>query len=103
MTRAVAEWSSDNHDAAIPPRVKLRIFDRQHGQCARCTARLYPGRFQFDHAVSLINGGTHSEGNLQVLCDLCHKQKTRSDVAQKSKSYRVRAKSVGIRLRNRPS
>lgn len=95
MPRSVPLWSSDNHDAAIPARVRVRLFEAAGGRCAACQRKLGPGdKWQADHIVPLISGGMHSEANLQVLCDWCHKGKTRKDVAVKSKSARVRANHV---------
>lgn len=95
MPRSTPLWSSDNHDAAIPPRVRVRLFQAAGGKCAGCGRKLGPGdRWDADHIVPLILGGAHSEANLQVLCGWCHKEKSREDVALKSKSARVRANHV---------
>jgi len=95
MPRSVPLWSSDNHDAAIPARVRVRLFEAAGGRCAACQRKLGPGdKWQADHIVPLISGGMHSEANLQVLCDWCHKAKSREDVAIKSKSARIRANHV---------
>jgi 5-methylcytosine-specific restriction protein A len=98
MTRAVPEWIADHDDQAIPPRVRLRVWDQFDGRCALCVRRLFPSdKWQCDHIVALVNGGEHRERNLRLLCDWCHKEKTASDVAQKSKDRRKRAKHVGIK------
>jgi len=96
--RSVPAWSSDNQDAAIPPRVKLRIYERDGGRCQQCARKVGAGAepFAFDHIVALINGGKHAESNLQLLCQHCHKAKTGEDVAIKSKTAKVRAKHLGI-------
>jgi 5-methylcytosine-specific restriction endonuclease McrA len=98
MSRSVAEWIGANDDQAIPARVKVRIFDLFNGRCAICdlpiTGKL---RAAYDHAVALINGGQNRESNLQLLCVPCHAGKTKADVAQKSKNYRVRSKHAGIK------
>lgn len=97
MPRSPDTWSSENHDAKIPPRVRLRVFDRAGGCCEICGRKLGPAdKWQADHIIALINGGAHSEANLRVACDWCHKGKTREDVAEKSKTARVRAKHLGI-------
>ena len=85
-------------DEAIPPRVKLRVFDRCTGQCQVCThairGKLLPA---YDHIVALINQGQHRETNLQLLCVPCHALKTRQDVAEKSEIYSKRLKAAGIK------
>jgi 5-methylcytosine-specific restriction protein A len=97
MTRAVDEWIATNDDQAIPARVKVRVFDRAGGRCATCTLTIV-GRLRpaYDHAIALVNGGSHRESNLQLLCVPCHAVKTRADVAEKSTTYRKRAKHIGV-------
>jgi 5-methylcytosine-specific restriction protein A len=50
----------------------------------------------YDHITALCNGGRNAESNLQVLCSLCHGQKTGADVAEKSRVARKRAKFLGV-------
>ena len=103
MSRAVEEWIGKTDDAAIPARVRIRVFERFHGRCGECKRKLHPGdKWDMDHDIALINGGEHREFNLHPLCNWCHKIKTRQDVAIKSKTYRIRAKHLGIRPQ-RPS
>ncbi len=95
MSRELPEWRGQNDNTAIPTRVKDRISIRQEGKCAICSRK--PLRPAFDHILALINGGKNCEPNLQMLCvSPCHRDKTKVDVAQKSKNYRVRAKHLGI-------
>jgi 5-methylcytosine-specific restriction enzyme A len=101
MSRPVAYWVATRDDAPIPPRVRLRVFERHDGRCACCGRKILAGeRWECDHTVALINGGTHSEGNLQPLLTAHHREKTKADVALKSKVSRVRAKHVGIKRRS---
>lgn len=98
MARSPALWIGKTDDQAIPPRVRLRVFEAAGGRCQCCGRKLGPGdKWQADHIIALINGGAHSEANLQCLCDWCHKAKTREDVAEKSKSARIRQRQAGIR------
>lgn len=99
MSRATAEWIGKNDDSAVPPRVKLRLFDKVHGFCqGPCGRYVGDGKpFHADHIVALINGGENRESNLQILCDWCHADKTKIDVAEKSATYKRRAKHLGIR------
>lgn len=102
MTRALPEWVATHDDQTIPPRVRLRIFDRANGFCVLCTRRIGGSvRAQYDHIVALVNGGRHAEGNLQLVCHTCHKAKTAEDVAEKSKTYVRKAKHVGVRKKKR--
>jgi 5-methylcytosine-specific restriction enzyme A len=100
--RNVEEWIGKTDDQAIPPRVRLRVFERTSGNCAECTRRLQPGGWACDHIVALVNGGQHRESNLRALCnEPCHSSKTAQDVAEKSKVRRKRAKHVGIKRSGR--
>lgn len=102
MSRAVEEWIAKSDDASIPPRVKLRVFDRCRGGCQHCGNKIQGGlRPQYDHIKALVNGGEHREFNLQLLCVPCHTSKTLLDVAEKAGMYRKRLKAVGIKKRKR--
>lgn len=96
MTRAVEEWIATHDDQAIPPRVKVRIFEKYEGKCAKTGVKLRPGHFQYDHIVALVNGGEHRESNLQPLCTEAHAAKTRADVKIKSKVARIKKKHLGL-------
>jgi 5-methylcytosine-specific restriction protein A len=98
LSRSLPEWIAKHDDEAIPPRVKLRIFERCNGICKACTlairGKLLPA---YDHITALVNGGEHRESNLQLLCVPCHAVKTRQDVAEKAQTYSKRLKAVGIK------
>lgn len=50
--------------------------------CERCAERgLVTLGTQSDHFVALINGGADTMANRQLLCDDCHREKTREDMA----------------------
>lgn len=101
--RSVPEWIGATPDTAIPPRVRLRVFERAGRRCEECSRPLLAGdKWQADHVLALINGGENREGNLRCICDWCHKAKTASDVAEKSRTYRRRLKDAGIRETKRP-
>jgi 5-methylcytosine-specific restriction enzyme A len=104
MTRTVEEWIGATPDTRVPPRVRLRVFYRDSGICqCGCGQLIRAGqRWQTDHTIALINGGENRERNLRTLLVKHHAAKTREDVAQKSKDYRVRAKHNGVELRRGP-
>lgn len=96
--RSTDLWIGKTDDSAIPPRVRLRVYERARGHCQNCTREIRPGDgFQADHVIAIINGGRNSEDNLQCLCEWCHKEKTAVDVAEKSKVYQIRAKHLGLK------
>lgn len=100
--QTVPEWIAKNDNEAIPPRVKLRIFQKFNKRCAGCTL-LIVGKLrpEYDHVSALINGGQHRESNIQLLCSACHKVKTRTDIAEKSDAYRKQLNAAGIRKPSR--
>lgn len=102
MSRSVAEWIGKDDDTAIPPRVKIRVFDKHDGKCAHCGRSIY-GRLLacFDHIIALINGGQNRESNLQLLCSECHAGKTGQDAHTKSVTYKKRIKHLGLKSKRR--
>lgn len=102
MSRSVPEWRGKDENTSIPPRVKVRVFDRHGGKCAHCGRSIY-GRLLacFDHIVALINGGENKESNLQLLCSECHTGKTKQDSHEKSVIYKKRLRHLGIKPKRR--
>lgn len=97
MSRSVPEWIGASDDAAIPPRVRLRVFEAHGGRCHISGRKITPAdKWECDHVVALINGGEHREANLAPALADKHREKTAEDVAVKSKVARVRAKHLGI-------
>lgn len=91
------EWIGATDDARIPPRVRLRVFERFGGVCQLTDRKIMPGdEWDCDHAVALINGGEHRESNLQPVLRAAHRRKTADDVAAKAKADRVRKKHLGL-------
>ena len=96
--RTTDEWRGATPDTAIPNRVRLRVWDACEGRCAICARKLRaPDRWDLDHKVALVNGGEHREGNLQVACAWCHREKTAADVAEKARTAAIRKRHLGIR------
>lgn len=94
--RSVPTWQGSSPDAAIPTRVKLRVWERCGGRCGLTGVKIMPGQaYEFDHITALALGGRHAEDNLHVVLATAHKEKTKRDVAMKSKADRVRAKHIG--------
>ena len=98
MARSLPEWIGSGPDAAIPPRVRLRIFDRYDGRCQCCGREILAGeKWDCEDEIAIINGGERRESNLRPFLHEHHKAKTRADVAIKSKTYRTRARHLGIK------
>jgi 5-methylcytosine-specific restriction protein A len=95
-SRSVPEWVANHPDQAIPPRVKLRIWEREEGRCHLTRRKIRPGEaYDFEHVIALTCGGEHRERNIALALREVHREKTAEDVALKSKLARVRAKHIG--------
>ncbi len=68
-TRSLPERA---HREAIPREVRLAVFERDGGCCARCGARF---ELQYDHVIPLALGGATTLENLQILCAPCNGRK----------------------------
>lgn len=102
MARAVPEWIGKTADSAIPDRVKNRVMKRENDTCYLSGRKIRPGDpIDWDHRIALIlwtgEGHGNRESNIFPVIRKAHKEKTKLDVAAKSKSDRVRKKHLGIR------
>lgn len=98
MSRSLPEWRGKHDDSPVPPRVRLRIFERHAGICYLSGRKIRPGEdWDLDHIVAIINGGSNSELNLAPVLIDPHKVKTKEDVAEKSRVARKRKSFLGIK------
>lgn len=96
MARTVPEWIGKTDDSAIPPRVRLRVFEAHNGICHVSKRKIRAGEaWDCDHVLALCNGGENREANLAPALKEFHREKTRADVALKAKTARVKAKHNG--------
>jgi hypothetical protein len=82
--------------------VRLRIFLKWDGRCqCGCNRLIRPGEaWECEDTIALINGGERRESNLKPWLKGHQKEKTASDVAEKSMVYRKAAKHRGIRKKS---
>lgn len=99
MPRALPEWIAKTPDSAVPPRVRLRVFQRYDGCCqCGCGRKIRPGEaWDCEDTIAIINGGERRESNLKPWLNEHHPKKTAQDVAEKSRVYRKAAKHAGIK------
>ncbi len=83
-------------------RTKLIVWNRCSGNCERCTAKLYPGKYQFHHVIEATMSGSSEVANCQCICVACHSEITADRAPVIAKSNRQRAKHIGARSK-RPS
>ena len=81
----------------FPASVRKDAWERCKGRCEGCTAKLFPGKFQFDHIKPDGLGGDPTLENCQVLCSACHGPKTHEqDRPLMQKADNMRAKHFGL-------
>ena len=56
----------------IPDKVRLFVWQRDKGQCVKCGSR---ERLEFDHIIPVVEGGSSTERNIQLLCEPCNRSK----------------------------
>lgn len=68
-----------------------RIWLREQGRCYLCGRRLRIGvdKYQIEHPEALCLGGSDDDADLRVVCDECHKAKTKQDLADKARRDRI--------------
>lgn len=97
MSRSVAPWVGKTDDAAIPPRVRVRVFERCGGRCHRCHRKIGPAdTWIIEHLIALENGGQHAEENFGLTCGWCKPAKDAEDAALKKHGTQVRYRHLGI-------
>lgn len=95
--RKVKEWIGSSPDTAVPPRVRLRVFEAHGGRCYLSGRKIQAGEvWDIEHKVALSLGGENRENNLAPALRQAHMQKTKDDRAQLAKDERVRKKHLGI-------
>lgn len=78
-------------------KVRKQAIERANGKCESkaCGAVLKPREAEVDHILPCELGGEPILANAQVLCRVCHKEKTANDVRRIRKSDRSRDKDSG--------
>ena len=98
MSRAVTEWIAKHDDEAVPPRVRARIFLRENGICSISGRKIGPAdQWDLEHRIALCNGGEHREFNLFPALRDKHREKTKEDVAIKSKIAKIQNRHLGLK------
>ena len=99
MPRVVTEWHGVSASSDLPPRVKLRILERDGWCCTGPCHRRFDEKLrpQFDHRPPLILGGQNRESQIFAVCAECHSIRTRLDVAAKAKTAKLQRSRAGIK------
>jgi 5-methylcytosine-specific restriction enzyme A len=95
--RSTEEWIGSSPDAKVPPRVRLRIFNRCNGVCYLSKRTIRAGEaWELEHKIALCNGGEHREFNMAPALVEPHKVKTKADREEKKIIDRKRKKHLGL-------
>ena len=76
-------------------KVRQAAIERAAGHCEKCRAVLKPREAEVDHILPDILGGEPVLANAQVLCRICHAEKSADDIRRTRKADRQRDKASG--------
>lgn len=79
----------------FPRKVRQAALNRAAGHCDKCKAVLKPREGEVDHILPDVLGGEPVLANAQVLCRVCHAEKTADDIRRIRKADRARDKASG--------
>ena len=82
-------------------KVKREALKRANGHCEKCKAVLKIREGEVDHILPDVLGGEPVIANAQVLCRICHAEKTADDIRRTRRADRQRDKHSGA-MRNKP-
>lgn len=100
MPRSVAEWIGSSPDAAVPDRVRLRIFRNADGVCHISGRQLAPGeKWEVEHVIPLWAGGEHRESNLRPALVAAHKEKTAAEATARARADQAARRHLGLTTR----
>lgn len=101
--RSIEEWCGSTPDSPIPPRVRLRVFERFDGICQITKRKIRAGdAWAIDHIVPLADGGSHCETNLVPVLEIAHRQKTSAENTERAKIRKIKAKHSGVHASRNP-
>ena len=97
MARNLPEWIGKSDDTPVPPRVRLRVFERYNGICQLSKRKILIGEeWHCHHVVGLEEKGENRESNLVPALVEPHKRENARQQAVKKTVNRIRKKHIGI-------
>jgi len=68
---------SDSKRHRIPEKVRIEVWRRDGGKCARCESRV---NLEYDHIVPISKGGSNTARNIELLCEKHNRSKSNNVV-----------------------
>jgi hypothetical protein len=75
FARALGHRPPQPNRETIPSSVRRAIWQRDRGRCTQCGSK---ERLEFDHIIPLARGGSNTERNIELLCEICNRRKSDS-------------------------
>lgn len=73
LYRSDSNSEPSNHRERIPEQVRIEVWRRDDGKCARCGSR---EKLEYDHIVPVSKGGSNTARNIELLCETCNRKKS---------------------------
>jgi hypothetical protein len=86
----------------LSTRRKLKIWERESGKCAICSAKLMAGQFIYEHMRALELGWTDTDENIRLTCLTCAKEKTKKDHQITAKAKSQKSSYLGLKTVKAP-
>jgi HNH endonuclease len=67
-----SEAKSDFKRKSIPEKIRIEVWRRDGGKCAKCESR---ENLEYDHIIPVSRGGSNTSRNIELLCESCNRSK----------------------------
>jgi 5-methylcytosine-specific restriction endonuclease McrA len=82
----------------LSPKARAQIFTDAKGLCHICGGKIFK-TWEVEHVIPLALGGADEPSNMKPAHPVCHKAKTKIDVASTAKAKRLERRQMGIKKR----
>jgi len=64
---------AEKKSRSITRKVRDAVWRRDEGRCVECSSN---ENLEFDHIIPFSKGGSNTERNIQLLCEVCNRNKS---------------------------